>query len=303
MPVPIILDCDPGIDDAVALLLALASPDEIDLLAVTAVAGNVPLELTQANARRVCDLARRPDVKVFAGADRPYGKSLVTAEHVHGTDGLGNIGLPPPVMPLQDGDAVDAMIDILKASEPPVTLCPVGPLTNVAAALDRAPEIAGRIDRIVLMGGAMMGGNVTPHAEFNIHVDPVAADIVFRCGRPVVMFGLDVTHKVRVTADRHAAIRALGTPVATAVADMIGAGGGDVDDIVLHDPCVIAYLLAPDLFQGAPRHVSVVTGPSAEEGRTVAAPPSDAQQANATVMTDADADGFFALLTVRLARF
>ena len=180
----IVIDTDPGQDDAVAILLALASP-ELDVLGVTAVAGNVPLDLTGRNARIVCELAGRRDIPVFAGCDRPMARDLVTAEHVHGKTGLDGAELPSPAMPLQDAHAVDFLIETLRR-EPSgtVTLCPLGPLTNVATALERAPDIADRIPQIVLMGGAYFEvGNITPAAEFNIYVDPEAARIVFASGQ------------------------------------------------------------------------------------------------------------------------
>jgi purine nucleosidase len=256
VPRKIIIDTDPGQDDAVAILLALASP-ELDVLALTAVAGNVPLALTQENARKVCELAGRPGMKVFAGASQPLMRALVTAEEVHGETGLDGPVLPKPKMPLQDGHAVDRIIATLMG-EPggTVTLCALGPLTNIALALMREPAIAPRIQEIVLMGGGFFeGGNVTPTAEFNIYVDPHAADIVMKAGCPVVMMPLDVTHKALTTAKRTAAFRALDTKVGTAIADMLdffqrfdqekyGTDGGP-----LHDPCVIAYLLKPDLFK------------------------------------------------------
>ena len=220
MTAKIIIDTDPGQDDAVAILLALASPDEIAVLGITAVAGNVPLALTEKNARIICELAGRPDIAVFAGCDRPLVQLLVTAEHVHGKTGLDGIALPDPTMPLQAAHAVDFIIDTLRA-EPSgsVTLCPLGPLTNIATAFTRAPDIIARVKEIVLMGGAYFEvGNITPAAEFNIYVDPEAAEIVFQSGVPLVVMPLDVTHKVLTTRPRIDAIRAIGSPVAHAVA-------------------------------------------------------------------------------------
>jgi purine nucleosidase len=310
-PRKIIIDTDPGQDDAVAILLALASPEEIDLLGITCVAGNVPLELTAKNARIVCELAGRPDVPVYAGCDRPLGRALVTAEHVHGKSGLDGPDLPDPTMPLQDQHAVDFIIDTLR-DEPPgsVTLCPLGPLTNIATALQRAPDIAGRIAEIVLMGGAYFEvGNITPAAEFNIYVDPQAADIVFRFGTPLVVMPLDVTHKALVTKARNDAFRALGTPVGIAVAEMTdfferfdkekyGSAGAP-----LHDPCVTAYLIAPQLFSGRHINVEIETRSELTMGMTVADWWRVTKRApNATFMGDVDADGFFDLLTRRLAR-
>ena len=310
-PRKIIIDTDPGQDDAVAILLALASPDDLDVLGITAVAGNVPLNLTEKNARIVCELAGRPDTKVFAGCDAPIARKLVTAEHVHGKTGLDGPTLPDPTMPLQDQHAVDFIIDTLR-SEPAgtVTLCPLGPLTNVAVALQRAPDIAERIQEIVLMGGAYFEvGNITPAAEFNIYVDPEAADIVFKCGAPITVMPLDVTHKALVTTARNDAFRDIGTPVGQAVAEMTdfferfdkekyGSAGAP-----LHDPCVTAYLIDPNLFNGRHINVEIETTSDLTLGMTVADwwGVTD-RPANATFMGDINADGFFALLTERLGR-
>ena len=211
-PRKIIIDTDPGQDDAVAILLALASPDEIDVLGITAVAGNVPLALTAKNARIVCELAGQTDVPVYAGCDRPLIRPLVTAEHVHGKTGLDGPVLPDPEMPLADGHAVDFIIETLRKHESgTVTLCPLGPLTNIAMAFRKAPDIVDRVQEIVLMGGAYFEvGNITPTAEFNIHVDPEAADIVFRSGRPIVVMPLDVTHKALVTKPRNRCVPGIG---------------------------------------------------------------------------------------------
>ena len=310
-PRKIIIDTDPGQDDAVAILLALASPEEIEVLGITTVAGNVPLELTTKNARIVCELAGKPDTRVFAGCDRPLGRDLVTAEHVHGKTGLDGPTLPEPTMPLQDRHAVDFIIDTLREEpEGSVTLCPLGPLTNIATALDRAPDIAPRIKEIVLMGGAYFEvGNITPAAEFNIYVDPEAAKQVFGCGAPITVMPLDVTHKALVTKNRNDAFRALGTPAGVAVAEMTdfferfdkekyGSEGAP-----LHDPCVTAYLIKPQLFSGRHINVEIETTSELTLGMTVAdwwgvsgRPP------NATFMGDLDADGFFALLTDRSGR-
>lgn len=307
----IIIDTDPGQDDAVAILLALSSPDEIDLLGITCVAGNVPLALTARNARMICELAGRPDIAVFAGCDRPLGRALVTAEHVHGKTGLDGPTLPEPQMPLQPQHAVDFIIDTVRANPPgTITLCPLGPLTNIATALARAPDIAARLQEIVLMGGAYFEvGNITPAAEFNIYVDPQAAKAVFAAGVPLVVMPLDVTHKALVTAERNAAFRNLGTPVGIAVAQMTefferydrekyGSLGAP-----LHDPCVTAYLLAPHLFSGRHVNVEIETTSELTMGMTVADwwRVTD-RPANAMFMGQIDAQGFFDLLTQRLAR-
>jgi purine nucleosidase len=307
----IIIDTDPGQDDAVAILLALASPEEIEVLGITAVAGNVPLALTSRNARIVCELAGRPDIKVYAGCDRPLGRKLVTAEHVHGKTGLNGPVLPDPVMPLQDAHAVDFIIDTVRAQDSgAVTLCPLGPLTNIAMAFEKAPDIIDRLAGIVLMGGAYFQvGNITPAAEFNIYVDPQAADIVFKSGTDITVMPLDVTHKALVTAARNDAFRALGNRVGAAVADMTdfferfdkekyGSAGAP-----LHDPCVTAYLILPELFSGRRINVEIETRSELTMGMTVADwwRVTD-RPANALFIGDVDADGFFELLTERLAR-
>ena len=310
MPRQIIIDTDPGQDDAVAILLALASP-ELEVLGITAVAGNVPLALTQKNARIVCELAGRSDMAVYAGCDAPLVRKLVTAEHVHGKTGLDGPQLADPIMPLQAEHAVDYIIDTLRnAPSGTITLCPLGPLTNIAQAFRKAPDIIERVQEIVLMGGAYFEvGNITPAAEFNIYVDPEAAAEVFLAGVPLVVMPLDVTHKALTTQARVDAFRAMGTRVGDMVAEWTnfferfdkekyGSEGAP-----LHDPCVIAYLLQPDLFKG--RHVNVVveTGSDLTLGMTVADWWRVTDRApNAMFMGDLDADGFFALLTDRLAR-
>lgn len=306
----IIIDTDPGQDDAVAILLALASP-ELDVLGLTAVAGNVPLALTEKNARKICELAGRPETRVFAGAVRPLTRPLVTAEHVHGRTGLDGPELPEPTMKLETQHAVDFIVETLMAEpEGTVTLCPLGPLTNIALAMIREPAIVPRIKEIVLMGGGYFEqGNVTPSAEFNIYVDPQAADVVYRSGAPIVMMPLDVTHKALTTKARIERFRAMGTRVGTATAQLLdfferfdeekyGTDGGP-----LHDPCVIAYLLKPELFSGRQCNVQIETVSELTMGATVVDwwNITDGPR-NALVMRDIDADGFFALLTERIAR-
>ncbi|MFD3189699.1 nucleoside hydrolase [Sedimentitalea sp. HM32M-2] len=307
----IIIDTDPGQDDAVAILLALASPDEIELLGITAVAGNVPLALTAKNARIVCELAGRPDVPVFAGCDRPLGRKLVTAEHVHGKTGLNGPVLPDPKMPLQEQHAVDFIIDTLRQQPTgAVTLCPLGPLTNIAVAFEKAPDIMERVAGIVLMGGAYFEvGNITPAAEFNIYVDPQAADIVFKSGVDITVMPLDVTHKALVTKPRNDAFRALNTRVGTAVAEMtdfferFDREKYGSDGAPLHDPCVIAWLIRPDLFSGRHVNVAIETASELTMGMTVADWWRVTDRApNAMFMGDVDADALFDLLTERLAR-
>jgi purine nucleosidase len=309
-PRSIIIDCDPGHDDALAILLALGSPDELDVLALTVVAGNVPLSLTEKNARKVCELARRSDLSVHAGCARPLMRELVTAEHVFGRTGLDGPELPEPRMLLAQAHAVDAIVDLLW-SHPAgtITLCLMGPLTNIAMALRKAPDIAPRISEIVLMGGAIGEGNTTPAAEFNIYVDPHAAKVVFEAGVPLVMLGLDVTRQALLTPDRVQAIGRLGTPVSRTVVDLLEFYGGGArrrrarTGALLHDPCVIAFLLDPGLFRGRTCHVAIETQGEHTLGRTVVDWSGRTRlRRNATVISEIDADGFFALLMERLAR-
>jgi len=309
MPRKIIIDTDPGQDDAVAILLALASP-EIEVLGLTCVAGNVPLPLTHKNARIICELAGRPDVRVFAGCDRPMVRKLVTAEHVHGKTGLDGIALPDPVMPLQDQHAVDFLIETLRAEAPgTVTLVPIGPLTNIATAMQRAPDIIPRIAQIVLMGGAYFEvGNITPAAEFNIYVDPEAARMVFGSGVDLVVMPLDVTHKALTTRPRIEAFRALGH-VGEVVAswtdfferfDMQKYGS---EGAPLHDPCTVAFLLWPELFTGRRVNVEIETVSDLTLGMTVADWWGITQRPkNALFVGGIDAEGLYAKLTGRLAR-
>ncbi|HEY4202699.1 MAG TPA: nucleoside hydrolase [Devosiaceae bacterium] len=307
----IIIDTDPGQDDAVAMLLALASPEELDLLGVVAVAGNVGLTNNSRNALKVLELSGRTDVPVYAGCAGPMRRKLVTAEHVHGDTGLNGPDLPEPQIELQPQHGVDFIIETL-LTEPAgtVTLCTLGPLTNIAMALIKAPSIAPRIMEIVMMGGAYFEvGNITPAAEFNIYVDPDAADVVMRSGAPITMLPLDVTHMIQSTPPRIDAIRALGNRAGTAVAAMLsfsesfdlrkyGWAGAP-----LHDPCVIAYLLRPQLFEGRLCNVSIETASELTMGMTV----TDYwhvtdRPRNVNYMRTGNAEGFYALLTERLVR-
>jgi len=307
----IIIDTDPGQDDAVAILLALAA-DELEVLGLTVVAGNVGLPLTGLNARKICELARRPDIKVFAGCEAPLVRALVTAQHVHGRTGLDGPDLPAPQMALQPGHAVDFIIQTLRTQPAgSVTLCALGPLSNIATALQRAPDIAPRIQQIVLMGGAYFtGGNITPTAEFNIYVDPEAADIVLKSGISIVMLPLDATHKALTTRARIDGFRRLNSAVGTAVAELTGfferfdMEKYGAQGAPLHDPCVIAYLLDPTLFSGRFINVEIETTSALTLGMTVA----DwwrvtTRKANALFIGEVDGDGFYRLLTDKLALY
>lgn len=307
----IIIDTDPGQDDAAAIMLALASPEEIEILGLCAVAGNVPLKLTSRNIRIMLELCNRTDIPVYEGCERPLVREPITAEHVHGSTGLDGPTLPEPVLAAQSQNAIDFIIETIRREpEGTITLCTLGALTNIATALQKAPDIAPRIKELVLMGGGFFeGGNITPAAEFNIYVDPHAADIVFRSGIPLVMMPLDVTHKLLTTKARIAAIREIGTRPAIAMVEMLefferfdvekyGSDGGP-----LHDPSVIAYLIKPELFDGRDCNVEIEVNSELTIGMTVV----DwwkvtGREPNTRVIRDVDADGFFALLTERFAR-
>ncbi len=294
---PVIIDCDPGIDDALALLLALAAPDQLDIRGITTVAGNVPLDMTTRNALAICALAGRSDVKVYAGCDRPLVRPLATATHIHGEAGLGGARLPRSSAAAGAAHGVDFIADSLRACRDGITLAPTGPLTNLARVLSKDPTVAADISDIVLMGGAAGAGNVTRHAEFNVFVDPHAAAAVFASGVPLTMIGLDVTRQAVVTPARLAAIGAIGTPAADAATLMLS---GYRRGAPLHDPCVIAWLLRPDLFAGRPARVTVET----EDGETIGRTNVDwgSDRANATVIETVDSAGLFELLIAALAR-
>ena len=304
---PIIIDTDPGQDDAIAILLALASP-ELEVLGLTTVAGNVPLERTTENTLKLIELAGRPDVPVYAGCPRPLLRAPVSAEHVHGETGLNGADLNKPTTPLQSEHAVTWLIETLSKAKEPITLCPLGPLTNIASALIQAPAIARNISAIVAMAGAVRThGNVTPAAEFNVFADPHAADVVFRAGCPITLMPLDVTHRALITETRLAEFASLPAPVGPACHGMLsfyfrpnetrfGTPGSP-----LHDPCVIAYLLEPEIFEGKHVNVQVETVSALTLGMTLA----DwwgSSEPNAHVMQTLDDDRFFALILERLAR-
>ncbi len=306
----VIIDCDPGQDDAVALFLALSSPNDLDILGITTVAGNVPLELTQRNARMMCDIADRKATRVFAGCERPMIREPITAEYIHGNTGIDGIDVFEPETPLEEQHAVDFIVETLGAAEPEsITLVPTGPLTNIGKAIERDRDILKSVREIVLMGGAMReGGNRSPSAEFNILVDPHAADIVFNCGRPVTAMGLDVTHQVLSTRERVARIREVGNPVAEATAGMLSffhrydTKKYGTEGAPLHDPCTVAFLLQPDLFATKFCNISVETESELTAGHTAVDfwHVTDRPH-NASWAYEVDADGFYALLIDRLA--
>ncbi len=305
----IIIDTDPGQDDAVAILAALASPEDLEVIGICSVAGNVPLHHTTRNCLQLVELAGS-DVPVYPGCSRPMVKDLVTAEYVHGPTGLDGADLPDPSRAPAALHAVDFLVETLQAAAPQsVTLCTLGPLTNIGMALVRAPEIADAVSGIVAMGGGFFeGGNVTPAAEFNIFVDPHAAHVVFTSGLPITLMPLDVTHKALAGEGRVTPFLELGTAAGTCVAGMLtffdrydmekyGAAGAP-----LHDPTTVAYLLDPGLFSGRRCHVEIVREGPAEGMTMVDWWGVTGKEPNALVMNDVDADAFFALLLDRIAR-
>ena len=311
MPRPIIIDTDPSPDDAVAILVALASPVELEVLAVTTVAGNVPVNLTSKNARKALELARRTETPVYAGAAAPLLRPLVTAEEVHGKTGFDGYDLPDPITPLAEGFAPDAIVDlVMRKPRGEVTLCCLAPLTNIALAMAKEPHLAGHLKEIVMMGGAFSeGGNITPAAEFNIYVDPEAAARVLASGTPITMIPLDCTHQALTTAPRLEKLRSIGTPVAEAFYHLLrfnklfderkyGWEGGP-----LHDATVVAYLLAPEIFSGRKVNIEVECSGALTLGMTVV----DwwgvtGKKPNVLFLRDVNADAYFDLVIGRMAR-
>ena len=306
MPVPILIDCDPGHDDAMALLLALASP-EVELLGVTTVHGNTSLANTTANALRVLELAGRTDVPVAAGADRPLVRDPHDAADVHGETGLDGPDLPAAITAPVDAHAVDFLAERLLGAAAPVTLVPVGPLTNVALLLARWPEAAARIGRVVLMGGATAEGNVTPAAEFNIWADPEAAARVFASGLDVTMVGLDVTHRALLKPAHAERLRASGR-VGSVVADLhafYARHHAEVyawDGTPIHDALAVAHVVRGDLMRTERYNVEIDCASELCRGRTVVDVwRRTGRPLNAWVGVDVDAEGFLDLLVERLA--
>ena len=308
MPRPIIIDCDPGVDDAIALLLAIAHPTELNILGITTVAGNVPLHYTSQNALKICALANT-NIPVYAGCPRPMLRALSTAADVHGATGLQGTELPNPKQSLMVQHAVAFLIDTLQQASEPITLATLGPLTNIAVALIQAPQIADKIDTIIAMGGAVTHGNVTAAAEFNIYVDPHAAQVVFASGIPIKLITLDTTHQVLTTPEHLKSFRELNTPVGDAAADLLAHyGTPDVErygmnGAPLHDPCVIAYLLNPQLFTFRSTYTVVDTVSPENIGRTVVDWWARTGQApNIDVAASVNTPGIYELLIDSLAK-
>jgi purine nucleosidase len=308
---PIIIDTDPGLDDAVAILLAFAAAEELEVRGLVAVAGNLPLAQTERNARRVCELAGRLDVPVYAGCARPILRPLATAARVHRETERDRLLLPDPTIPLQPQHGVDFLIETLRASKPgAITLCALAPLTNIAMALVKAPDITRKIRELVVMGGACFElGNVTPAAEFNMHVDPHAAAIVFGSGIPITMIPLDITHQLVSTPARLAALQVLGNRCGPAVAGLLTSFEKNrrrkfgLRARALHDPAVIAYLLRPALYDGRHVNVAIETESPLTVGMTVVDwwGVTD-RKLNLRFMNSVDADGFYDLMAEKLAR-
>ncbi|MBD1405132.1 pyrimidine-specific ribonucleoside hydrolase RihA [Leclercia adecarboxylata] len=308
MALPIILDCDPGHDDAIALVLALASP-ELEVKAVTSSAGNQTPDKTLRNVLRILTLLKRSDIPVAGGAVKPLMRDLIIADNVHGETGLDGPALPEPDFAPQNCTAVELMAKVLRESPEPVTLVATGPQTNVALLLNSHPELHAKIARIVIMGGAMGLGNWTPAAEFNIYVDPEAAEIVFQSGIPVVMAGLDVTHRAQIMADDIERFRAINNPVARTVAELLDffmeyhkTEKWGFQGAPLHDPCTIAWLLKPEIFTTARRWVGVETQGKYTQGMTVVDYYMlSGNEPNTDIMLDIDRQAFVDLLAERLA--
>ena len=300
----LIIDCDPGVDDAVALMLAFGA-SEPELLAVTTVGGNAPLAKTTRNARMLRQIAGREEVPVHAGADRPLRRKPAGAGEFHGEEGLGFMAPFAPAKGVADGHGVDAIINAVMEREPgAVALAVLGPMTNLALALRKEPAIAKRLGPVAIMGGARSeGGNITASAEFNVWADPEAADEVMRSGLPVTMFGLDATHQVRATDERIAAIAAIGTPRGDTAAAMMRFSQKVEREIVgwdappVHDLCPVAWLAKPDLFELKPCRIAVEIQSELTRGHTAVEFRVDPETAPHRWAVKADAAGVFALLT------
>ena len=303
-PRPLLIDCDPGIDDAIALLLAFSMPEALEVTGITTVAGNVSLTSTSRNAMRVRGLAARPEVPVFAGCPRPMLAQPVFADDVHGVDGLGGVDLPGESGGLAARHGVDALVE-QTADRSGLAVAAVGPLTNLAVALVKRPEVARRIDTLVVMGGGLAHGNITPAAEFNVFFDPEAARTVVEAGLRPVLVPLDATHSAPVTAAMIDELAACGEGVAPEAAALLRAYhanvGTDRPGAYVHDAMALAVLVWPELFERRPARLEVRTDAGPERGRTVADFASS--EPNAEVVVGLDAPAFLERLFARLRGF
>ena len=311
MPTKVIITTDPGQDEAAAIMMMLAAPESFEILGLVATAGNIGLDHTVVNALKILELANRAEIPVFPGCPQPIRRKLVIADHVHGPTGLDGHELPLPAAKPRDQHGVDFIVETLRAAQPgEVHIASLSPMTNLAMALVQAPDIAPRIGSIVMMAGAYFEcGNITPSAEFNVYVDPEAADIVLRSGVPITMLPLDVTHQMLSTPERLHRMRAVGTRCAIAIADMLtfseafdlkkyGWAGAP-----LHGPCVPAYMLRPDLFSGRKINVTVQCSDDLTAGASIA----DYWQItdrprNVTYIRDGNSDGYYDLICELYAR-
>ena len=325
-PQRIILDTDPGVDDAMAIFLALRSP-ELKVEAITPVSGNVPLSMTLPNALRLIEIANRADVPVAAGAATPLVRRLITAKYVHGNNGLGGVEFPEPKLQPVAASAAELIRRIVRANPGEITIVAVGPLTNIATVLKEDPSLATLIKGIVVMGGSLSGGNITPSAEFNFYVDPEAARIVFDAGVPVTMVGLDVTHKVLLREEHIKTLEAAQNPVSQAAAKIMRATfnrmrkGNDVTVVAMHDPLTVAHLIDPTILTLKDYYVQIETTGELTAGESVGyerapvrrSPPMDTGlpatdagdgaaelKPNSKVAVEVDSDKFFKLFLPRL---
>ena len=308
----LIIDTDPGADDVIALLFAMAAPERLRIEALTTVAGNVPLAKTSRNARLACEWAGRPEIPVYAGAERPLQRTPIYAANIHGKEGLTGVDVYEPAAPLADGHAVDYLVRTLRAApEKSVTLAMLGPQTNLALALEQAPDIVRGLRELVLMAGAHFnGGNITPVAEFNVFADPHAAEtVLLKSGAPITMLPLDVTHKILTSDERIARLRGQGNRAGGIVADILDAYAPqemkhyDMPGGPVHDATVTAYLLQPSLFKGRRIHVEIDSREGMGFGQTVADWYGSLHRTpNVNWIVDGDAQGFFDLLTEHIAR-
>lgn len=307
---PVIMDCDPGNDDAVALLYAMAHPEHFNILGITTINGNVSLEQINKNALKICELGGRSDIPIYSGCKRPLVRQVIIRDHAHGECGMEGSSMPEPKAKIQEKSAVDFIIETLMNSKEKVTLLPTGPLTNIAVAMIIEPQIIEKIDEIILMGGAIAAGNVTPYAEFNMYSDPHAGSVVFSSGAKITMIGLDVTHKITVDKERAARFRALDNEPGRQIAAMMEASM-DFDQSkfglsgrAIHDPCVPIFMIHPELFSGRNASVVVDIWHEPQWGATnVSFYPRHVDPANAFVLEDVDVDGVFAELYASIGTY
>lgn len=311
MPRPIIFDCDPGNDDAVALLVTMASPEDFTLLGITTVAGNVTLDNTHVNARKICELAGKTGIPVFAGCPRPLVGEPFISDGAHGQTGIDGAILPHVQMPLQKEHAVDFIVRTLKTHPEPVTICLTGPLTNMAMAINMDPTILDNVEEFVIMGGSITAGNITAAAEFNFFCDPYAAKVLVECGKKTTIMTLDITHKVLATTANIQRLRSIGNNPADQVANMMEATmefdmvNFRLEGRAIHDACVPIYLLRPDLFSAHPAQIYIETAQGGSYGNSIISfyPKHLPDHPWIFVPNDIDGEGVFNVILDRLSRY